>query len=182
LGGPPVKPYQADGVWEDASLGQIRYERDHGEGLYRRSIYTFWRRIASPAMLFDISARNVCTVRLPRTNTPLQALILMNDVQYVEAARALAAKVMEQASPPDERLALAFRLCTSRPPTDKEKQVLVTALEKMLERYRADQDSAKELVGFGDTPRPEKLDLAELAAYTAVASMVLNLDETITKE
>ena len=182
VGGPPVKPYMAAGVWEDASTGKIKYERDKGDGLYRRSLYTFWRRIAAPGMFFDISARGVCMVRLPRTNTPLQALILMNDVQYVEAARNVASRVMKQVSTPDERISLAFRLCTLRPPGDAEKQVLVDAYQKLLARYEADATAADKLTTQGDSPRPADLNVAQLAAFTGVTSLILNLDETITKE
>jgi hypothetical protein len=183
LGGAPVKPYMAPGVWEDASIGKIKYERDKGEGLYRRSLYTFWRRIAAPAMFFDASARSVCTVRLPRTNTPLQALILMNDVQYVEASRNLATRVIQKAgSTPEERLTMAFRLCTARAPSDAERQVLVEAYQNLLTRFQTDTDAATKLVSQGDSPRPADANLTELAAYTGACSLILNLDETITKE
>lgn len=183
IGGAPARPYQPDGVWEDATLGKIRYERDKGEGLYRRSLYTFWRRIASPTMLFDSSARSVCTVRLPRTNTPLQALILMNDVQYVEAARGLATRMMQQGgATPETRIAYAFRMATSRIPTDAERSILVQAYQGLHIRFRADPEGTQKFLNQGDSPRPANLDAVELAANTAVASLILNLDETITKE
>lgn len=183
VGGAPAKPYQPDGVWEDATLGKIRYERDRGEGLYRRSLYTFWRRISSPTMLFDTSARSVCTVRLPRTNTPLQALILMNDVQYVEAARGLATRMLiEGGATPAERIAFAFRLATSRAPTEQERSILVQAYEGLRQRFVADPEGTQKYLSQGDSPRPPQLDATELAAYTAVASLIMNLDETITNE
>ena len=182
LGGPPVKPYMAAGVWEDASIGKINYIRDSGEGLYRRSVYTFWRRIAAPAMLFDTSARSVCAVRLPRTNTPLQALILMNDVQYVEASRHLATRMMTEKQTPTDRIAFAFQLCTSRLPGDAEQKVLLDTYETMLKRYQTDEAAADDLTRQGDSPRPADLNVAELATYTTVASLILNFDETITKE
>ena len=133
-------------------------------------------------MLFDISARSVCAVRLPRTNTPLQALILMNDVQYVEASRHLATRMMTERQTPADRIAFAFRLCTSRLPGEAEQKVLLDAYETMLQRYQADAAAADELTRQGDSARPEGLNVAELAAYTNVASLILNFDETITKE
>jgi hypothetical protein len=182
LGGPSVKPYMPGGVWEDASLGKISYERDKGEGLYRRSLYTFWRRIASPTMFFDASSRQVCTVRSPRTNTPLQALLLMNDVQHVEAARMLATRVMEKREDAKDRLDLAFRLCTSRHPSDQEHRKLLAALEDFQKHFAADKNAAEKLVRQGDSPRPKEIDTQELAAYTMAASLIMNLDETLTKE
>lgn len=183
FGGPPVRPYQPAGVWEDATLGKIRYEQDHGDNLYRRSLYTFWRRTVGPTMFFDVSPRNVCTVRLPRTNTPLQALIVMNDVTYVEAARVLAQRLLSETSlTPDERIARAFLLATARRPKSEEQIVLSRALDQFRRRYQADREVAQKLACAGETPRDANLDVAELAAYTAVVSLILNLDETMTKE
>ncbi len=182
LGGPPVKPYMPGGVWEDASLGKISYERDKGEGLYRRSLYTFWRRIASPTMFFDASSRQICAVRLPRTNTPLQALLLMNDVQHVEAARNLAVKVFAQADNARDRLALAFRLCTARQPNDEENTMLLAALEDFQKHFQNDKQAAEKLIGQGDSPSPKDMEPTELAAYTLASGLILNLDETLTKE
>ncbi len=183
VGGPPVRPYQPAGVWEDATFGTIKYQQGHGEDLYRRSIYTFWRRIVAPTEMFDTSNRNVCTVRLPRTNTPLQALVLMNDVTYLEAARNLAQRVMLAAGPaPEMRLALAFRTATGRAPTDPELRILANGLQRELIRYRADTTAAMKILSHGESPRDPKLDPAELAAYTAVVSTILNLDEVVTKE
>jgi hypothetical protein len=186
LGGPPVKPYMAAGVWEDASIGTISYQADKGEGLYRRSIYTFFRRIAAPAQFFDISTRNVCTVRMARTNTPLQALLLMNDVQYVEAARQLALRMLREAgSTPAERIHFAFNLCTSRLPTADEQALLQAALQKFQQRFADNPTAASELIQQGETPLPSDFPpekTTELAAYTMLASLIFNLDETITKE
>jgi hypothetical protein len=182
LGGPSVKPYMPGGVWEDASLGKISYERDKGEGLYRRSLYTFWRRIASPTMFFDASSRQICSVRLPRTNTPLQALLLMNDVQHVEAARNLAQRVMSERDSAQDRVGLAFRLCTSRQANGQEQKMLLTALEDFQKHFSKDKAGAEKLIGEGDSPRPKDVDVQELAAYTMAASLILNLDETLTKE
>jgi hypothetical protein len=182
LGGPSVKPYMPGGVWEDASLGKISYERDKGEGLYRRSLYTFWRRIASPTMFFDASSRQICSVRLPRTNTPLQALLLMNDVQHVEAARNLAQRVMSERESAKDRLGLAFRLCTSRAANEQEQKMLQTALADFQQHFSKDKAGAEKLIGEGDSPRPKDVEVQELAAYTMAASLIMNLDETLTKE
>jgi hypothetical protein len=134
-------------------------------------------------MFFDVSPRNVCMVRLPRTNTPLQALIVMNDVTYVEAARVLAQRLLSETSlTPDERIARAFFLATSRQPKSEEHIVLSRALDHFRRRYQADRETAQKLAGAGEAPRDANLDVAELAAFTAVTSLILNLDETMTKE
>ena len=183
IGGPSVKPYQPAGIWEDASLGKIGYTPDKGEGLYRRSLYTFWRRIAAPTMFFDASNRNVCTVKLPRTNTPLQALALMNDITYVEAARKLAERALiEGGETNDSRLTFAFRIATSRPPTPDERTLLTQALTQMQAHYNQDPAAANKLIATGDSPRDPNLNATDLAAYTALANLILNLDETMTKE
>ncbi len=183
IGGPSVRPYQPPGLWRE--LTDATYVQDHGEGLYRRSLYTFWKRtIAPPAMLtFDASPREACTVRKARTNTPLQALTLMNDVAFVEAARVLAQRVLREAGPDaDARLTLAFRLATARRPKPAELAILRAGLEHHRANYRTDPKAALKLVSAGESPRDPKLDVGELAAYTAVASLILNLDETVTKE
>jgi hypothetical protein len=183
VGGPSVKPYQPAALWKE--LAGVTYERDHGPSLYRRSLYTFWKRtVAPPEMItFDAAGRETCVVRDTRTNTPLQALTLLNDVTFVEAARVLAQRVLrEGGATPEERITLAFRLATGRRPSAAELKVLVTDLAGHREEYRADPKAAARLLGVGDFPRDERLDVSELAAYTAVASLILNLDETITKE
>src|SRR5439155_927647 len=125
IGGPPVRPYQPAGLWEDFSFNQIKYTQDKGDNLYRRSLYTFWRRSIGPPDMFDAPARQVCTVRQARTNTPLHALTLLNDTIYVEAARVLAQRVMNEAgTTPEDRLRYVFRLATARNPSDAEQQVL----------------------------------------------------------
>jgi hypothetical protein len=182
LGGPPVKPYQPGDLWFDFSLGKIKYEQDHGPNLYRRSIYTFWRRSVGPTMFFDTPARQVCTVNLPRTNTPLQALTLMNDMTYIEAARLLAQHVMQQAATPDARLALAFRIATGRHPVPQERKLLLSAYHKIHTKYQQDSAAALKLLNTGEMPRDEKLNVTELAATTGVMNLILNLDEVITKE
>jgi hypothetical protein len=184
LGGPSVKPYQPAGLWRELGEGED-YEPDKGDKLYRRSLYTFWKRTVSPPAMvnFDASTRETCVVRETRTNTPLQALNLMNDVTFVEAARMLAQRVMlEGGSQPEDRLILAFRLVLARRPSPPELAVLTSGLRHHLETYRDNRDAALKLVSVGEAPRNEKLDVGELAAYTAVAGMILNLDEAITKE
>jgi hypothetical protein len=183
LGGPSVKPYQPAGLWRE--LTDAIYVQDHGPSLYRRGLYTFWKRtIAPPSMVtFDAAGREACIVRKARTNTPLQALTLLNEVTYVEAARVFAQRLLCEAGPdPEGRLTLAFRLATARQPRPVELAILRTGLEYHLAQYRKDRKAALKLVSTGETPRNVKLDVTELAAYTAMASLILNLDETITKE
>ena len=183
LGGPPVRPWQPDGVWEEATFGTIRYERDSGEALHRRSLYTFWRRIAAPTMFFDVAARQVCTVRVARTNTPLQALVLLNDVTYVEAARAFAQRLLGGgAAAPGEWIAAAFRAASGRAPAPEELAILADAHRRALERFRADRAAAARLVAVGEAGGDPRLDAAAHAAATVVASLLLNLDEVVSKE
>lgn len=182
VGGPPVKPYQPGDLWFDFSLGKIKYVQDKGPDLYRRSIYTFWRRSVGPTLFFDTPARQVCTVNLPRTNTPLHALTLMNDVTYVEAGRALAQHVMIKAGTPAAQLALAFRTVTGRHATAQEQKVLLGVYQKTLAKYQSDPADALKLVKVGDSPRDESLPVTQLAAMTSVMNMLVNLDEVITKE
>ncbi len=183
LGGPPVRPYQPPGIWEEMTFGFIKYEQDNGANLYRRSLYTFWRRTVGPTTLFDSSARQVCTVRQPQTNTPLHALILLNDVTYVEAARVLAERVLSESGGTDRaRIDLLFRLTTGRLPTEAERELLGARVEELRQHYRSAPDLAGKLLGIGDRARCRDLDTAELAAYTGVASVMLNLDEVICKE
>ncbi len=182
VGGPSVKPYQPEGLWAQASQD---YQQSQGDDLYRRSLYTYWKRtLGPPAMLaFDSSTRETCIVRLGRTNTPLQALNLMNDVTYVEAARTLAERMMtEGGTTPEARVAFAYRLATAHRPRPDARAVLVDSFNHHLDRYQADRMAALELVSMGERPRDETLDIAELASYTMVATLILNLDRTITKE
>jgi hypothetical protein len=185
LGGPSVKPYQPPGLWKELS-GAEDYEPDTGENLYRRSLYTFWKRAAPPPsmMNFDSAGREACTVRETRTNTPLQALNLMNDAAFVEAARVLAQRVMIEApANPEKRLALAFQLATGRLPKLQEQKVLLAGFEQHLKEYEQNPKTALNLmISSREFPIDEKLDICELAAYTAQASLILNLDEVITKE
>jgi hypothetical protein len=183
-GGPSVKPYQPAGLWKElATDGE--YVQDHGERLYRRSLYTYWKRtVAPPSMTtFDATAREACTVRETRTNTPLQALTLMNEVSFVEASRALAQRAMSDAGhEAEERIRFAFRLATARWPRPHELQILLSGLKEHIARFRAHPQAALELVRTGESPWNQQLDSAELAAYTTVASLILNLDEVVTKQ
>ena len=183
LGGPSVKPYQPEGLWE-AGASQT-YVQSEGDDLYRRSLYTYWKRtLAPPSMLaFDSPTRETCIVRTDRTNTPLQALNLMNDVTYVEAARHLAQRMIrEGGGTPEDRVAWAYRLATAHRPRPETEEVLTSSFHDYFDRYRADRAAALDLVNVGDSPRDETLDIAELASYTMVASMIMNLDRTITKD
>ena len=182
FGGPPVRPYQPPGLWEDFSFNQIKYVQDHGEKLYRRSLYTFWRRSIGPPNMFDTPNRQVCTIRQARTNTPLHALILFNDVTFVEAARVWAERLMKQENSPSSRLALAWRQATSRSPSLAESKILLAGYERVLKQYQADKATAEKLVSNGEYARDKTLDVAEHAALTAMLNMILNLDEVITKE
>jgi hypothetical protein len=183
IGGPSVKPYQPAGVWD--STENHKYVQDHGESLYRRSLYTFWRRSAPPPSLamFDVAERDNSAVGTSRTDTPLQALNLLNDVTYVEAARILAERMLTEGGNTDtDRVAFAFRLATARPPSETEFGVLLKSLRTFRERYRADGAAALKLVSQGEHPRSETLNVAELAANAVVARLIFNLDQVITKE
>ena len=190
IGGPSVKPYQPAGVWkavaaQKGSYTAQSYRQDHGDALYRRSLYSFWKRLAPPPSMvaFDAPKRDVCCVRRQRTNTPLQALVLMNDPTFVEAGRALAQRMMKEGGTGDrDRVTHGFRLATARKPASRELEVLLALLDGQRDQFRADRKAALLLVGVGESSRDESLDPADLAAWTTVAGVLLNLDETITKE
>jgi mono/diheme cytochrome c family protein len=184
VGGPSVKPYQPPGLWKELT-GTEEYVPDHGDRLYRRSLYTFWKRTAAPPALvtFDAAGRETCVVRQTRTNTPLQALNLMNDVTFVEASRVLAQRAMrEGGSMPQERVTLMFRLATGRMPRPAELGVLLDGYRRHLADYQKDREAARKLTTIGEAPRDAKLGVSELAAYTTLAGVILNLDEVVTKE
>jgi len=186
LYGPSVKPYQPDGLYKDMTFaGLTSYDRDKGEGLWRRSLYTFWKRtVLSPTMqVFDASAREFCTVRETRTNTPLQSLNLMNDVTYIEAARMLAQRMLlEGGATSRERIGWAFRLVTSRPPTDQEIEILQRNLDKQLDFFTRNPQEATRLLSVGEKRNDAGLNASELAANAALVSLILNLDEVITRQ
>jgi hypothetical protein len=183
VGGPSVKPYQPAGLWQELS-GDEGYKQDHGENLYRRSLYTYWKRtIAPPALMtFDASARETCWVKETRTNTPLQALTLLNEVTYVEAARALAQRVLQEEKSPQDRVIAAFRRVLSRAPSAAELQILLQGLDKHRAEYRRNPAAARKLLSVGEAKVDANLDATELAALAATCSLIMNLDEAVTKE
>jgi Protein of unknown function (DUF1553) len=182
-GGPSVKPYQPSGLWNE--LADADYIQDHGPDLYRRGLYTFWKRTVPPPSMvaFDAPGRETCVVREVRTDTPLQALNVLNDVTYVEAARAFAERIMQEAgTSPAARVTAAFRAATARRPRPEELAILLDGLADHLARFHRDPVAASALIHAGETMPDPRLDARELAAYTATAQLILNLDETITKE
>ncbi len=182
IGGPPVKTYQPPGIWEDATFGQIKFAQDHGDALYRRSLYIFWRRIVAPTVFFDVANRQGCAVKTGRTNTPLHALITMNDITFVEAARALAQRTLLGAGDDAARIAMMFRRCTARPPTASESGVLLARVRTLREAYAQDAEAAQRLLAVGESKADASISPAELAAWTGLASLALNLDETVSSE
>jgi len=186
-GGRSVKPYQPAGYWDHCNTfaGKLIYDQDHEGELYRRGVYTYWKRsFLHPAMLaFDAPSREECTVERPRSNTPLQALVLMNDPAFVEAARAFAERIMREggASLPS-RLNWAFRRAVARDVTERERGVLVGLYWKHYGEYYRDREAAAQLLGVGEHPVPKDLDAGELAAWTSIARTILNLHETVTRE
>ncbi|MCA9145239.1 MAG: PSD1 domain-containing protein [Planctomycetales bacterium] len=186
VGGKSVRPYQPEGLWEAVGYSgsnTVRFTQDHGDALYRRSMYTFWKRTAPPPsmQIFDAPSREYCVVRRERTNTPKAALALMNDVQFVEAARNLAQQMMKSGETPQARLEYGFRVSTARKPIESETAVLLGIFESILKSYQEDPQAATSLVSVGESKRDESLDVAELAAWTIVANTILNLDEVVTK-
>ena len=183
LGGPSVMPYQPSGLWEEVS--DMSYAPDTGADLYRRSLYTYWKRtVAPPSMVnFDASDREVCTVHVKRTNTPLQALNMMNDTTFVEAARNLAEQVLRDGgASAAQRIGSAVERVLGRAPRPDESEVLLSLLDSYHEEFAGDLDAAEEFLDAGDSEPDQRFDAPELAAYSAVASLVLNLDEAITKQ
>ncbi len=185
IGGPPVKPYQPDGLWREIIKGRVEYKRDAGASLYRRSLYTLWRRAVKPPlmMLLDSNERDTCNVSQKRTNTPLQALLLLNDETFVEAARGLGARMIrEGGATATERIDFAMEWCVGRKATKQEREILAAELSANLLRYRSEADAAKALLSMGASEPQTGLDPAELAAHTALARVILNLDETVTNQ
>ena len=181
LGGPSVKPYQPPGVW-DVAFGRPKYEQGHGDDLHRRSLYTFLKRsVAHPAMLaFDAPDRNYCVARRQSTSTPLQALALLNDVQFTEAARFISQRMLKEGGESlDERVTWMFRLITSRPPTEKELPILKSIFKEQREIFRNDPLSARKLLTVGEAKSDGSHDPLDLAAGTVLAEAVLNHDEAI---
>jgi hypothetical protein len=184
LGGPSVKPYQPAGYWEFLNFPKRDYPQDKGESLYRRGMYTWWQRMfLHPSLLnFDAPAHEECTAERTRSNTPQQALTLLNDVIYVEAARVFAARIMRECDGDvPTRVKWAFKLALSREPTDNELPILTELFEKQRTRYQTDIPAADALTSAGEAPAADGLKTADLAAWTSVARAILNLHETITR-
>lgn len=182
LGGPPMMPYQPRGVWEALFKGRFTYEPSQGDIQFRRTLYAFWRRSSTPTYLFDVAPRRICEVRPRRTNTPLHALTLMNDLSQLEAARSLAVQMVATESPPAERIDWLFQRVLSRSATTAEVATLEPQLTAWLAEYRQSPDEARMLLDFGQPERNVDQQMADTAAYTVLASLVLNLDEAITHE
>jgi hypothetical protein len=184
LGGRGVQPYQPPNIWEPVAFGGSNtrfYKQGAGAELYRRTIYTFLKRTAPHPMLenFDAPNREQICVRRDRTNTPLQALQLMNDVQHFEAARGLAGRLMRGSSQDLARIALGFRAVLARKPSDLEAKAVQQFYRRCVDRFKSDLSSATAVIEAGDSQPPADLDVAELAAWTLVANMILNMDEAI---
>jgi hypothetical protein len=185
VGGPSVMPYQPEGLWSEV-VGSATYVQDHGPNLYRRSLYTFSKRTVPPPTMsnFDASSRESCVVRPALTNTPLQALDLMNNVTYLETARVLAQRMMKEGgATPQDRITFGYKLATMRSPSERETFVMLDSFGYGLDRFKSDPTAAQKFVSnTGETPRDESLNATELAAYTNVASLILNLNRTVMKE
>ncbi len=184
VGGSAARPYQPAGYWALLNFPKREWQNDHGEGLYRRGLYTYWcRTFPHPSLVaFDAPSREECTVERPRSNTPLQALVLLNDPIYVEAARAFAERIVREGGADVEaRLQFAYRQALGRNAAPEEVQTLTRLYQKHLQHYKTETESAAELFKVGERPAPKDLDAAELAAWTSVARVVLNLHETITR-
>jgi len=185
VGGKPVYPYQPEGIWDSLAITKERdftYPKSKGADLYRRSIYTFWRRTVGPANMFDASSRQACKVRSSVTNTPLQALTTLNDTTWTEAARVLAEKAIQAQADSDKRIGFVFRRILVREPRPAEMKVLKAMLNEQLELYRKDVAAAAKAVSVGESPRDAKLNPAEHAAWSALCLALMNLDETLTRE
>ena len=182
VGGKPVNPYQPGGVWEEASFGKKKFKLGTGDELYRRSLYTFWRRIAAPTMFFDNADRMTCSVKKYLTNTPLHALNTLNDVTFVESARILASDVIGSGKDDQSRLNLIFRRVISRSPDDQESKILLAGLKRTQSQFKNDISAAKAFIELGATAADEKLDPVELASWTSLCLAILNLDEALTRQ
>lgn len=182
IGGIPVKPYQPEGIWDEATFGFVKYEQDTGDNLYRRSLYTFWRRIVGPTSLFDNASRQVCTVRTLKTNTPLHALTTLNDITFTEASRVLAERILNHSVDDKKRFQFAFQVATSRMPSTEEIDILHNRLASLREIYSKNIRAAKEITSIGEYRINPELNLTDHASYSVLSSLLLNLDETITRQ
>ena len=186
LGGPSVKPYQPPGVWEAIAMNVSNtrsYERGTGEDLYRRSLYTFWKRMAPPASMeiFNAPNREFCIVNRERTNTPLQALVTLNDEQFIEAARHLAQNTLKAKEPPEDRFQFLGLRLLSREFEQRELEIIRQSLDELSAYYKAHPEKASELIEVGESPADKSLDPVALAAWTMLANQLMNLDEVLNK-
>jgi hypothetical protein len=183
VGGVSVKPYQPAGYWAMLNFPKREWLNDVGEGLYRRGVYTYWcRTFPHPSLVaFDAPSREECTVERPRSNTPLQALVLLNDPTYVEASRVFAERILKGGDTTENRIEFAYRQALNRKPLPEEMKLLAELVEKHRKQYEADRASAEALLSVGARPAPKDVDAAELAAWTSIARVLLNLHETITR-
>jgi hypothetical protein len=182
IGGPPVKPYQPAGVWEETTFGEKKYVQDHGEALYRRSLYTFWRRIIAPTEFFDVHTRMTTSVKPMRTNTPSHALTTLNNTTYVEAARALAETILVQSANDTERLDAAYRAVLGRVALPRERDVFFARRGDLARRFQDDPAAAEKLLAVGESPRNPALSPVDHATWTSLCLALLNLEETLNKE
>jgi hypothetical protein len=187
VGGPSVRPYQPEGVWEAVAMigSDTRdYRRDSGDSLYRRSMYTLWKRAAPPASMDILNApsRETCTVRRERTDTPLQALVTLNDPQFVEAARHLAAAALKDGgATPEARIDFMARQLLARPFRPEEAKVVRASFDELVDFYKGHAEEAKKLLAVGESKADPALDATTLAAWTMLANELLNLDEVLNK-
>ena len=182
LGGKSIKPAQPEGTWEINEMSGYKYEKSKGADLYRRGLYVYWRRstVYPSFVTLDAPTREFCVSQRAKTSTPLQSLVLMNDPVFVEAARALAQRILAQPNLDDSaRIVYAWRVALSRTPSQSELSILLATLNKQLKTYRDDKESAKKLAAVGDLPKVDSLDESDVAAWTALSNVILNLNETI---
>jgi hypothetical protein len=187
VGGPSVFPYHPAGLWQEINNRpnySRTYKQDSGEKIYRRGLYTFWKRtVPPPAMaIFDAPEREYCLVRRSRTNTPLQALVMLHDPQFVEAARHLAARMINEGGKTDrQRIVYGFQLCHAREPTPQELELLIETVDTRMDQYRADHGGASRLLSVGDSAADPSIHQAELATWTTIGRTLMNLSEFVTK-
>jgi len=186
MGGKGVNPYQPPNIWEPVGFGGSNtrfFKQDSGDALYRRSIYTFFKRTAPHPLMsnFDAPNREQSCIARERSNTPLQALQLMNDVQHFEAARAFAQRIMKAAATPQDRVTFAYRSVLSRPPAPEETAMVLDFHQRQLAKYQAAPAEATKAVTFGESKPPADLPETELAAWALVANLILNLDEAVVR-
>lgn len=181
IGGPSVSPYQPENLWIEMSMGR-RYRQSKGSDLFRRSLYTVWKRTVNPPSMaiLDAADREACWVRAKRTNTPLQALTLLNETAFVESARHLGERIIREGH--DDPIGFAYKVVASRKPTPQERSILTDALSDYRDEYKSDIEAAKKLIATGTTPVPKDLDPVELAVFATLANVLLNLDEVVTNE